>query len=152
MSKLIIKFIEKIGVCKSVDLIIPHIYLGNINSSQNINFIQDNNVQLIVNCSRNIPFLEEFTGEKIRIPIDDNRIFKNKDILNFLNVLEIIHKYREENKNILIHCRLGSQRSANIVLLYLIKKLDLDFNFSYNLIKRKREICFVPINSFNHIY
>lgn len=143
---------ENIGICKSVDLIIPYIYLGNINISQNEEFIKQNNIKLIVNCSRNIPFLNLSNCEKIRIPIDDNRIFKNNDILKYLHILEKIHQYRKDKKNILIHCRAGSQRSANIILLYLTKKLEIDFETSYNIIKKKREICFTPINSFNHIY
>jgi|TARA_B110000305_G_C19198982_1_gene520227 protein-tyrosine phosphatase len=152
MFKILFNIIEKIGICKHVDLIIPYIYLGNFNISQDSQFLKENNIKLIVNCSRNIPFIENLECENIRIPIDDNRVFKNKDILEYLYILEKIHKFRENKKNILIHCRAGSQRSANIILLYLTKILHIDFDTSYNLIKQKRPICFTPSNSFSHIY
>jgi protein tyrosine/serine phosphatase len=152
MYKLIFNTMVKLGVCKHVDLIMPNIYLGNLNISQDYNFIKEKNIKLIINCSRNIPFIKNWECEKIRIPIDDNRIFKNKEILEHLYVLEKIREYRKNKQNILIHCRAGSQRSANIILLYLTKVLQIDIDTSYNLIKQKRPICFTPSNSFNHIY
>jgi protein tyrosine/serine phosphatase len=152
MFKLIFDTMEKMGICKHVDLIIPYIYLGNLNISQDYEFIKEKNIKLIINCSRNIPFIKNWQCEKIRIPIDDNRIFKNKEILEHLYVLEKIHDYRKNKQNILIHCRAGSQRSANIILLYLTKILQIDLDTSYNTIKQKRPICFTPSNSFIHIY
>jgi protein tyrosine/serine phosphatase len=152
MFSLIFNILEKIGVCNIYDIIVPNIFLGNYNSSQNLDFLEKNNIKLIINCTRNIPFLEEYDCEKIRIPIDDNRIFKNNDILDYLYVLDKIYDCKEKNLNILVHCRLGSQRSANIVMLYLMKYANLNLDFATQLIKQKRPICFFPFNSFNHIY
>tara|TARA_B100000242_G_C42806666_1_gene375103 strand:+ start:10 stop:468 length:459 start_codon:yes stop_codon:yes gene_type:complete len=152
MFYFIFNILEKLGICNTYDIIIPNIFLGNYNSSQNLDFLEKNNIKLIINCTRNIPFLEEYNCEKIRIPIDDNRIFKNNDILDHLDVLKKINQYKEKNENVLVHCRMGSQRSANIVMLYLMKYANLEFEFATQLIKQKRPICFFPSNSFNHIY
>ena len=152
MFKLIFDIFEKVGICNTYDIIIPNIYLGNYNSSQDLNFLKKHNIKLIVNCTRGIPFLSEHECEKVRIPIDDNRIFKNNDILEHLDIIDKIEDYIKKKENILVHCRLGSQRSANIVLLYLLKYKHLDINFATQLIKQKRPICFFPMNSFNHIY
>ena len=76
----------------------------------------------------------------------------HNDILEHLNVLKKINQFKEKNENVLVHCRMGSQRSANIVILYLMKYANLDFEFTTQLIKQKRPICFFPSNSFNHIY
>jgi protein-tyrosine phosphatase len=134
------------------DLILPNLYIGNRESSQNVSFLKNNNIKLIVNCSKNIKFVELDDIEKIRIPIDDNRIFKNYDILKYLECLEIIEKYRKENKNILIHCFMGSQRSATIILFFLINKLGYTYEQGFNLIKFKRPICFCPFNNFSHVF
>ena len=152
MFKNILNILEKIGICNSYDLIIPNIYLGNFNAATDLNFLKNNKIELIVNCSRNIPFLNDYNCEKIRIPIDDNRIFKNYDILKYLNVIDKIHGYKEKKQNVLIHCRLGSQRSANIVIQYLLKYCNLNLDSATQIIKQKRPICFTPTNSFNHIY
>ena len=92
---------------------------------------------------------------KNRLPNIKNRIVNypkdnREDLLNNTNV-QSYQGYRNKNENILIHCRFGAQRSANIILLYLIKTLKIDTDISYDLIKQKRPICFFPINSFNHI-
>ena len=152
MFEFIFNILEKVGICNTYDMIIPNIYLGNYNASQDLEFLKKNNIKLVVNCSKGIPFFKEYKCAKIRVPIDDNRIFKNNDILNHLNVIDKINEFTNKNENVLVHCRLGSQRSANIVLLYLMKHKKLDFNFAIQLIKQKRPICFTPTNSFNHIY
>jgi protein-tyrosine phosphatase len=151
MLNFILRILEITGISKESDLIIPNIYLGNYNSSQNLEFLKNNNIKLIINCSKDLNFIDNYQCHKIRIPIDDNRIFKNYDLLDHINILEIIQEYRNKNENILIHCRFGAQRSANIILLYLIKTLKIDTDISYDLIKQKRPLCFFPINSFNHI-
>ena len=93
-----------LNLSNDFDLILPNLYIGNYNSSKNLNFLKEHNIKLIINCTKNLNFIENFKGEKIRIPIDDNRIFKNNDILKYLNVLDIIHKNRLAKNNILVHC------------------------------------------------
>ena len=141
-----------LNLSNDYDLILPHLYIGDYSSSQNEKFLKEQNIKIIINCTKNLDFFKDFKGEKIRIPIDDNRIFKNNDILKYLDVLDIIHKNREHKINILVHCHMGSQRSASIILLYLIKILDYTYDEGLRLLKLKRSICFYPINNFNHIF
>ena len=141
-----------LNLSNDFDLILPNLYIGNYNSSKNSNFLKEHDIKIIINCTKNLNFIESFKGEKIRVPIDDNRIFKNNDILKYLNVLDIIHKNRLAKNNILVHCHMGSQRSASIILLYLIEKLDYNYDEGLNLLKLKSTICFYPINNFYHIF
>ena len=141
-----------LNLSNEYDLILPNLYIGNSTSSENLKFLKENNIKLIINCTKKIQFINNFEAKKIRIPIDDNRVFKNYDILNYLEVLDTIQEYRNRNQNILIHCHIGSQRSATIVLLYLIKKLKYTYEQGYNLLKVKRPICFFPFNNFNHVF
>ena len=62
-------------------------------------------------------------------------------------VVPIIEKYIEKNpeKNILVHCFMGSSRSASIVIGYLMKKLNLRRRDALNLAKQKRDL--VNINT-----
>ena len=141
-----------LNLSNDYDLILPHIYIGNSNSSLNERFIKKMDIKLIVNCTKDLKFIGLENIDKIRIPIDDNRIFKNSDILKYLDVLETIHNFREKKQNILIHCRVGSQRSATIILLYLMKKLNYSYQEGYNILKIKRPICFCPCNNFYHVF
>ena len=98
MYKFIFNIFEKIGICNTYDMIIPNIYLGNYNASQDLDFLKKNNIKLIVNCSKGIEFLNNYECEKVRVPIDDNRIFKNNDILKHIKVINKINDFIEKMK------------------------------------------------------
>ena len=41
--------------------IIPNLWLGNIKSAQNNNFFEKYNIQIVLNCSTDIPFFSNYT-------------------------------------------------------------------------------------------
>ena len=59
--------------------IINNLWIGNKNDAFNKEFLKNRNINIIINVSDDIPFIEdeELNIEKIRIPISDK--FKNKD-------------------------------------------------------------------------
>ena len=132
----------------SINHIKDAIYLGNAYASSNYYILQENNIGLIVNVTEEIPnYYEDFEEGfdyiqlKIRDQNDEN-LFDNID-----TTLTKINDYVKENpnKNILIHCYMGSSRSATITCAYLIKYYHLRVNESIELIKSKRDI--VNINT-----
>ena len=132
----------KINHCNQI---IPNLYLGNYHS------INLNEFDLIVNCTRDLK--DDFVKtNKIRIPIQDNYVFKNNEILNYLDKLNIIDTYLKNNKKVLIFCKFGFQRSTTITLLYLILKKNLKKNDAINLIKTNRSISYFILNNFSHIF
>lgn len=42
--------------------------------------------------------------------------------------------------NVLVHCYAGISRSASIVIAYIMKELNLDFDSAYNLVLRARPV------------
>ena len=140
----IIYYIFKIFKIKHYNKIITNLYLGNYYS------IYLNDFDLIVNCTKDLYF-DNVKSEKIRIPIDDNYIFKNKDILDYMSVLDEIDKYLKQNKKVLVFCKFGFQRSTTIILLYLILKKKINKQESIKLIKTNRSISYFLINNFKHI-
>lgn len=121
----------------SVDQIIPRLWLGNYKAALNLDFISTNNINYIVNCTPDTPFINNIYNipnvnyiETFRIPVYDSLL--EKDILLMEQYFKIIiplllRKYTIEKKNILIHCHVGKQRSA-IVVAALLKVL-LDYNY-----------------------
>ena len=121
----------------SVDQIIPRLWLGNYKAALNLDFISTNNINYIVNCTPDTPFINNIYHipnvnyiETFRIPVYDSLL--EKDILLMEQYFKIIiplllRKYTIEKKNILIHCHVGKQRSA-IVVAALLKVL-LDYNY-----------------------
>jgi len=119
----------------SVDQIIPRLWLGNYKAALNNNFISQNKIDLIINCTPNIPFIHNLNNkykdlETFRIPVYDSLL--EKDIILMEQYFKIIiplllRKYTIEKKNILIHCHAGKQRSA--ILTAALLKVLLDHNY-----------------------
>ena len=141
----------------SVDNIIPRLWIGDSSSSLDLEFLRENKIDVIINCTPDLPFFNEFYHfiddldiETFRIPVYDSLL--EKDILlmeeYFRTVLPfMLRKYFTEKRNILVHCKGGKQRSAIVVAAFL--KVSLD---------RKRisipdiEIQNNSSNTFNDIY
>ena len=127
-----------------ISQIIPNLYLGNYCSL----FLKE--YDLVINCTKDLDF-SFINCEKIRIPIEDNYIFKNNDILKYIDCLDKIDEYLNKNKKVLVFCKFGFQRSTTIILLYLLLKKNMDKKDSINLIKTNRPISYFIINNFSHI-
>ena len=119
-----------------VDEIVPNLWLGNADSALNVDFLVKNDINVIVNCTKNKPFVDQQNNhfdkfiETFRIPVDDSLLDKDIDSMTeYLKVIIplLLNKYTVEKKNILIHCHMGKQRSA-IVIACLLKVL-IDFNY-----------------------
>lgn len=144
---ILILLFHKIFIINNYHEIIPNIYVGNVWSSI-FNF---DNFDVIVNVTKDIDFPSECNKIKIRIPIDDNYIFKNQEIIKYLYILEQLKEHYNSSKKILIHCKFGVQRSAFITQLLLKNILKIKDEECINLIKKKRKICFFPYHNFKHI-
>lgn len=141
-----------LNIKTSADEILPNLWLGNYKAAHDINFLIDNKIDIIINCTSNIPFIHEIIDEKLkkqkynninsldlcsiysietfRIPVNDSLLERDFIIMeNYFKIIIplLLRKYTTENKKILINCHAGKQRSA-IVMAALIKVL-LDNNY-----------------------
>ena len=123
--------------------IIPNLYVGNKYATTDI-YLFD----LIINCTPDLPFPQEdkqklYEKEYIRIPIRDEP-FESERLYNILeeqNILDTIKKYISQNKNVLIHCNMGQQRSCAVCACYLLKYSEIGLDVIEN-IKKKRPMAF----------
>ena len=141
---------------KSYDEIIPNLYIGNIDSANNLSFIKDKKIKVIINCSKQIPNFFESQKEQLnleyyRLPVADSLLdedIKDMEILlpQFVN---IINNALLENKPVLVHCYAGRQRSACLIAAYLIYKYKYSLDEVYKFILLKRKEAFHYGKSFN---
>lgn len=129
-----------------------NIWLGDYQSSVNKRFLNDNDIKIVINCAEEIPFNNydynvydrKIISYKLHC-IDDLSIKQNKIMYTYLNkILKIIDFYNKNNYHILIHCAMGIQRSAIIVLSYLYEYCIKKHNpiYAYNYLKQKRNVVF----------
>lgn len=137
------------NLIKNQDLVIKNLWLGNHKSSVDKDFLTKNNIKLIINLSKDLPFTD-LNIDKFRISIHDNRSLESDIgmIQNFKHSYNIINDKLSNNESVLIHCRAGMQRSAALVALYLMKKYRYSFDDAKSIIKKKRCIAFYPITNF----
>ena len=101
--------------------ILSGLWIGNVNDIYNKEFYLDNNINIVINCTKDQAFLDLEGLKKIRIPFS-NDIQNDMHLLSIKKdaIVDFVHKSLEE-KNIFIYCHNGLTNSALIVALYMIK-------------------------------
>ena len=136
---------------KSANQIISNLWLGNRVASQDKEFIEKNNIQLIINCSKNIPFID-LDIRKYRLNIHDNlsQETHNRILDNISDIKDLIDYYLRSGKGVLIHCHAGMQRAATITACYLMYRYSYTVEQVIKFIRKKRKIAFLPrVNYYN---
>lgn len=128
-----------------------NIYIGNIAGAYWASI--ENDFDVVINVSTDIPNYHPENIEYRNVIVEDN--CTKKDFLNMESQLEeivdYIHSKVQENKKILVHCRVGAQRSCTIVAAYLIRYHNMSVCTSVYFIKQKRPIAFQGYNHFESV-
>ena len=129
--------------------ILPNLWISGIVGVRSNTFYKNNNIKCVINCSKDLPFFSSDTLN-IRIPVHDN--LKKIEIQNLYKYMEkatnIIHSHFKKNQAVVVHCYAGKQRSASIIVAYLIKYGNMSIEDAVNSIKSKRVYVFTPCNNF----
>ena len=121
--------------------IIDNIILGNACDASFYSRIKDANVGTIINVTKEISnyFENDFNYYKIQLNDQNHETFTNEIFDRVCSYISIINE-REKNKNILVHCYMGSSRSASVVSAYMIKKYGYTVDECIKLLRSKRDI------------
>jgi protein-tyrosine phosphatase len=131
------------------DLILPGLWLGNAKAAMNEQFLKENKIEAVFNCTKDQPFHSSIK-RRYRVPVDDN--LKHEEIRNMeLWSYEIVYKLTKEHKqgNVLVHCYAGMQRSAAVIAMYLIGNHRMKKDNAISFIRSKRPIAFWPFVNFD---
>ncbi len=129
--------------------IIPRLWLGNAKASMDEDFIRQNNITVVFNCTKKLPF-SPIIPIKYRVPVDDNleeEEIRNMELWSGEISIKMMTEYLE-GKTILVHCMAGMQRSAASVAFFLISFLKVRALDAMKMIKEKRMIAFYPRANF----
>lgn len=130
-------------------LILPGLWLGNRKVAANREFLQQNNITTVFNCTKDLPF-DASIVRQYRVPVDDN--LEAVEIANMERwAPEIVYKLVSEYKaghKILVHCYAGMQRSAAVVAMMLIAVFHKPMDEVVRYIRERRHIAFFPAINF----
>lgn len=137
----------------SVNQIIPRIWIGNIYAALDDTFLNNNQIHVIINCTKDLPFhqnVSEHKAKAYRVAVHDNlqpEEIQNMTLWSSEIVYYMLKEYFEGN-NILVHCAAGMQRSAAVVAMFLIALKGFTPDESILFIKSRRNIVFTPSINF----
>ena len=132
--------------------IIANLWLGSRLAPVNQDFIHDKNIKLIINCTKDIDYYVDSNVQTVRLAINDSNTEESNRILgeSIDNLTFLIDVYLQNNMGVLVHCYAGVQRSATVVLCYLIKYKHLQLQMAKTIMKDKRSIVFFPYPTFDN--
>ncbi len=130
--------------------IIDNIYLGSAFNASNLLQLNNQNIKCIVNVTSEISNYYENYNEDFDY-YNYNVLDSNMDSIHsiFAPVMDVLEKNKD--KNILVHCFMGSSRSAVIVLLYLIKVKKFSLEYALEYLKKKRKIININTTFFEEL-
>tara|TARA_Y100000996_G_scaffold388116_1_gene347448 strand:- start:44 stop:454 length:411 start_codon:yes stop_codon:yes gene_type:complete len=120
--------------------IISGLWISNIDGSFDNNFLKDNNISILINCTVNYGF-PDLNIKKLRIPLTNNLTPEEDIVLLKKNKGKVID-YIYENinfSNILIYCYDGILISPLIVSLFLIDKGGISKDNIRSILKSKND-------------
>ncbi len=137
--------------------IINGLYLGSKIDSHNPVFLTSRKIKLIINTTKEIPFLKDCENlgiQCIRVPIsgDYDKHEKQNDeyYYQFRDLCKLIDLKLLQNKNILVHCSSGRTRASTLILAYLMYKLrKKDKTEIYKLLATKYQMVPLEKNVFS---
>jgi len=119
--------------------LISGLWIGDTDILNSKQFMKDNQIDIILNCTQIFDFPDLDNLQKIRLPFSNDKnsdtdlmlLRQNKDkILSFIND-------NIDNKNILIVCYDGKSISPFLVFLYIAEYSKIDKRSIYNIMLTK---------------
>lgn len=131
------------------DLIVPQVWLGNAKAAHNQDFLRNEKIDVVFNCTKDIPF-NELIRRRYRVPVDDDlsqEEIRNMELWSFEIIYKLMQEYKQ-GKTILVHCAAGMQRSAAVVAMFLIAGAGMKWEDAIQFIRQRRPIAFYPSANF----
>jgi protein-tyrosine phosphatase len=131
--------------------LVPNLWIGNANDLLIAEFIKTFDV--IINCTKNIPFPESTTCKTVRVFVDDNLDPVELDNLYkyFDKITQYIHAYLLNGRRVFVHCYAGKQRSASIIVAYYMRYFRMSLEEATTALQSKRSIVFEPLCNFRPV-
>lgn len=123
--------------------IIPRLWLGNFAASQDEVFLQQNGIDTVFNCTKDLSFHPSIR-RRYRIPVDDNlqqAEIRNLELWSYEAVYKLQQEYKEGH-GILVHCAAGMQRSPAVIAMFLIAMGGMKREQAMAFIQSRRPVAF----------
>lgn len=103
--------------------VLPNLWLGDIRSALDPDFIIHNRITTVINCTVKYPFIDTVQNlKKIRVSARDRGNQEDSNVMyEYLKqMVPVIHTLLIGGHRILVHCYAGCHRSVCVVIGYLM--------------------------------
>jgi len=120
------------------DLILPRLYLGSLDSANNLNELKKRDITHIVNISHDLK--PEFPKKIDYLHILAEDSLEQNLLCVLIIAIEFIHEVLSNQKkgSVLVHCGAGISRSSSLVIAYLMKMYNKSFLEAWQHTKERR--------------
>lgn len=132
---------QRTGYLDHWNQILPNLYLGNLQGSQDEDFFKTHGIDAVVNCTLAEPFHPYFTHRpKHRCNVEDSRTPENIEAFRqkLYPTVAFIENQIANGKTVYVHCYWGLMRSATVVAAYLIKSRGMTPEEAKRYVKERR--------------
>lgn len=119
--------------------IIPNLWIGDIRSTMNLDFLKGARISVIINCTTKYPFPTDHKAIQIRVPVRDRGIDEDIDNMYYYlcTIVPTIYELLSKGERLLIHCYAGCHRSVCLVLGFLIRYADMTLQQAIETLQSK---------------
>lgn len=128
--------------------IIPGLFVGNMYAAADSNFFNTHSIGAVLNATPDVPHYfatQKGEVEYMRVNVNDSLKVEdfNKMFKYFPSGVSFIYKNLNlEGKNVLVHCHAGVQRSAALVVAYLMFIYKMSLRKAIDFVILKRPVAF----------
>ena len=128
--------------------IISNLWIGSLKEVRSKDFYKDKNIQLVINCTVDLPFLKVMSNcKRTRVKINDTSDISNDYLFKLNNK---INYYLLNNMGVLIYCNSGTQCSPMIICSYMIQFSKINLDNIIQSIQNKYSNAFNQHNNFKN--
>jgi dual specificity MAP kinase phosphatase len=114
--------------------IIDNLYIGDVCSSIDENILNELNIKHIVVAGRAIQKKSFSNINYLKLEINDSL---EQDLKPYFGLSNNFIKDGLTDSSVLVHCYSGISRSSSIIISYLMKEKNMDYDSAYLLVKSK---------------
>jgi dual specificity phosphatase 12 len=118
--------------------IIPGLWLGDLRTALDVEFLANNRIGCVINCTDSCPFAD-YSALSIRIPLRDNG--KESEMQRMYEIMDrvvtMIYKLLPQHR-VLVHCYAGRQRSVAVILGFIMKYAQYNLQESIDVLRSKK--------------
>lgn len=130
--------------------VVPHLWIGNYQDTAIPEFVAK--FDLIMNCTKNLPFPapEYCTAKQVRVSVEDNlEPVELEALYRYLDkATQLIHANLMHGRRVFVHCFAGKQRSAAVIVAYMMRYFRMSIEDACRALQSKRPIAFEPLCNF----